>query len=556
MPENMPRRVQDLLHEFVDRAEELIRVQDHMNSLMSAVISIAEDLSLHSVLERVVQSACELVGARYGALGVIGEDQRLSHFITVGIDEDQVRLIGDFPTGHGVLGQLIRDPKPLRLHDLHEHPVSVGFPPNHPPMKTFLGVPVRVRDAVFGNLYLTEKANGQDFTVEDEELATALAAAAGVAIQNARLYEESRCRQRWLEAGMATSQELIGDGRGMADDGLELVAEGALRASEAVLGVVAEWEPDSLRPRVAVGSLALSGGAPMPKAPPLEEAAERGVPALLHDPAMVFGTEAAGKLGQVLAIPLHHNGSPGKLLLLARQAGASPYTLSDLDSGAVFGSHVGLALDLNRARRRREETLIDIDRDRIAQDLHDLVIQRLFAAGLSVQGLRRFAESPEADARISRITSELDESIRELRSTIYSLGRLAERSEDPISRTLLELVSDALHGTSITPRFNVSGRVDDIPSPIARQLLAVVSEAVSNAVRHSGGANLEVSLTVEASTLELLVKDDGHGFEHPTRASGLMHMRHRAESLGGESRVDSAQGAGTTVQWRVPLPEG
>lgn len=558
MPDEMPRRVQDLLHEFVERAEELVHIQDHMNSLMVAVISLAEDLSLQSVLERVVRSGCELVGARYGALGVIDEDQRLSHFITVGIDEREVRLIGDLPTGHGVLGQLIRDPKPLRLHDLHKHPVSVGFPENHPPMRTFLGVPIRVRGAVFGNLYLTEKANGQDFTVEDEELAIALAAAAGVAIQNARLYELSRRRQRWLEARMATSEELISDVTRSPEEDLDLVAERALPASESVLAIMAEHsrgEGAFLSARSSVGDLALPQGARLPALPVLEAAAEEGRPVLVRDPSTLFEEGTAEKLGDVLAIPLGQAGQPGPMLLLVRQAGTSPYTQADLDSAAVFGSHVGLALGLNRARRQREETLIDIDRDRIAQDLHELVISRLFAVGMSIQGLRGFSSGSGSEAKIAAITKELDESIRELRTTIYSLEDGRHPGEQPFSRTLVDLVSGAVRDAPVVPQFNVSGRVDDLPSPIARQVLAVVSEAVSNAVKHSGAAHLAVSLTTEPGVLEVLVEDDGQGFDDPARVSGLAHMRHRADSLGGQCTVDSSAQRGTTVRWRIPLPQ-
>ncbi|HKU11817.1 MAG TPA: GAF domain-containing protein [Sinomonas sp.] len=530
--------------------------QDHMSSLVAAVVSLARDLSLQSVLERVVQSACELVGARYGALGVIGEDRRLSHFITVGIEDERVRLIGDRPTGHGVLGELIRDPKPLRLHNLHEHPVSVGFPEHHPPMKTFLGVPIRVRDAVFGNLYLTEKEDGADFTAEDEELATALAAAAGAAIQNARLYEESRARQRWLEAGVATSEELIADQLQSPEEGLDLVAERALQASDSVLAVVAEPDPEegTLRVCTAVGALALPAGGRIPHPQALKEASTSGRALVVRDPAEVFGSSPGTKLSQVLAMPIGH-ASPGtRLLLLARQGGAQGYSRTDVASADVFGAHIGLALDLNRARRDREETLIGLDRDRIAQDLHDLVIQRLFAAGLRIQALRRFTTGPAADARIGEVTAELDASIRELRNTIYSLGTRDSTALETFSRKFLDTLRKALHEADLKPHIDLTGIVDDIPSPIARQVLAVLSEAASNAVRHSHAANLTVSVVLENGNLELLVKDDGQGFEDPSRISGLANMQQRAQALGGSCTIKSAQGRGTAVRWRIPFP--
>lgn len=553
MPHRMPRRAQELLQEFIERAHELLRIQGHMNTLMGAIVSMTEDLSLQSVLERVAQSAAELVGARYAAIGVIGPDQTLDHFITVGIDEEGVQLIGDLPLGHGVLGQLIREPNPLRLHDLHEHPMSAGFPEDHPPMKTFLGVPVRVRDAVFGHLYLTEKEGGEDFTVEDEELASALAAAAGVAIQNARLYEDSRHRQRWLEAGMEASASLIMEDSPSPEDDLDLVAEHALHASDAMLAVIARPEGDALRVHTAVGALALPAGEDVSYSPTLHEVDEERRPAILRDPAEVFGPGAEEKLGQVLAIPLGHSIAGNRLLLLARQAGGGPFTQADLDSGAAFGSHVALALDLNLLHRQREEALISVDRDRIAQDLHDLVIQRLFAAGLSVQNLRRFTTEPAAEARITMLTEELDESIRELRSTIYSLRARESRGEG-LSRSLLNAVREGVQNTSITPRITVAGRIDDMPAALASQVLAVAREAVSNAVRHSGAVSIAVALSISDGAVELAVEDDGQGFTAPGRVSGLANMEQRATSLGGTCRIDSTPGVGTNVIWRVPLP--
>ena len=564
MPDRLPRRLQGLLKEFVSRAEELMRLQEHMNGLLAAVISIAEDLTLQSVLERVVRSARELVGARYSALAVISEDHALSDFVASGVD-DEAKLLGTLSMDEGVLAELIRDPKPMRLHSLHEHLVSEGIPEDHPATTTFLGVPIRVRDSVFGNLFLTGKDDGEDFTVEDEELAAAFAAAAGVAIQNARLFEESRRRQRWLEAGMDASTALIARG-GMpsanlipfedldASEDLDLVAERALRVSDSVLGVIARAEGDELHVRTAVGTLALAAGSQIEFSPALRSVDDKAGPIIIKDAAQVFGSAVSDKLGCVLAVPLGHSGMGNRMLLLARASGSGPYPPSDLDSAAAFGSHVGLALDLNRANRQREEALLSFDRDRIAQDLHDLVIQRLFAAGLSVQNLRRFTTDPTAEARISKVTDELDETIRELRNTIYSL-RTEESPEESFSRTLLNTLQERLHNTGIRPRISVAGRIDVIPSHIARQILAVVTEAVSNAVRHSEANSVSVALTSEDGIVELIVEDDGQGFEAPARTSGLANIEHRATSLNGTSDVVSAPGQGTKVRWRVPLPD-
>ncbi|NUP73623.1 MAG: GAF domain-containing sensor histidine kinase [Sinomonas sp.] len=540
-----------------------MRLQEHMNGLLAAVVSIAEDLTLQPVLERVVESARSLVGARYGALGVIGEGQALSHFVTVGIDDRAAVVFQDLRTEEGPLARLFSDPK--QAHGLHEVPRADGLPEEAPAGRSVLAVPIRVRGTVFGNLYLTEKADGEEFTVEDEELASAFAAAAGVAIQNARLYDESRRRQRWLEAGMQASITLIGSRSAFGEDGevfddldspadLELVAERALHASESVLAIIARPAGGALQVRTALGTLALGAGEEISFSPALRDLDELGKPALIRDPAEVLGPEAPEKLGGLLAVPLGHTEDGNRVLLLARPAGTGPYSPSDLDSAAVFGSHVGLALDLNLANRQREDALLSLDRDRIAQDLHDLVIQRLFAAGLSVQNLRRFATDPAAEARISQVTEELDETIRELRNTIYSL-RTQESPDVSFSRTLLNTVREGLQNTPIRPRISVSGRVDDVPARIAHQLLAVVSEAVSNAVRHSGARNVGVSVTSDEGILELVVDDDGRGFDNPLRVSGLGNIRQRAASLGGSSAIESGLGQGTKVTWRVPLPD-
>lgn len=552
MPHRWPRKAQDLLSDFIDRAQELLRVQGHMNNLMGAIVSMTEDLSLPSVLERVAQSAADLVEARYAAIGVIDEDGTLTHFITVGTGEEGSRLIGDWPSGHGVLGEVIRDSKPVRIQNILDHAVADGVPENHPPMSSFLGVPIRVRDAVFGNLYLTEKEGGEEFTAEDEELAATLAAAAGVAIQNARLYEESRQSQRWLEAGVATSESLIMDSSPTPEEDLALVAERALTVSDSLLAVVACPEGEGLRVRAAIGALALAFGETLNFTKDLHDVDQRRRPAVLRNPEEVFGPGSGEKLGHVLAIPLGRSASDGnKLLLLARQAGGGSFSPADLDFGGAFGSHVGLALDLNVAHRQREEALLSVDRDRIARDLHDLVIQRLFAAGLSVQSLRRFTTGPAAEDRIDKLTEELDDSIRELRSTIYSLQAEQTGHED-IGQALFNAVHEPLRNTPITPTVNVEGRISQLPSPIAREVLAVVTEAVSNTAKHSQAQHVAVALSVLESGVEVIVEDDGEGFTHTDRVSGLANIRRRAESLGGTSSIDSAAGQGTKVTWSIP----
>jgi GAF domain-containing protein len=230
-------RLDALLQELLGRVDEIMDSQERLRALLDAVVGIGADLDLSSTLDRIVTAACELVGARYGALGVVGDDgERLTRFVTHGVTADEIAAIGPYPEGHGILGLLIDHPEPLRLTDLAQHPRSFGFPPNHPPMRSFLGVPIRTRDHVFGNLYLTEKAEGADFTEDDERTMTALAAAAGVVIDNARLYADTERRRRWHEVTAEITQFVLGDFD--PQQAMQLIAARAREVSGSVLGTV------------------------------------------------------------------------------------------------------------------------------------------------------------------------------------------------------------------------------------------------------------------------------------------------------------------------------
>jgi two-component system, NarL family, sensor histidine kinase DevS len=551
-------RIEDLLRDFLSRAGELLEAQEHMRGLLEAVVAVAEDLSLEAVLDRVVTSACRLLRARYGALGVIGEDKSLSHFVTVGIDEDLASRIGPLPTGHGVLGLLITEPAPLRLHDLHEHPKSYGFPENHPPMKSFLGVPVRVRDVVFGNLYLTEKEGDGDFTPEDEDLAVALAAAAGVAIENARLYEDARRRASWLEACMEVTGRMLSDDR-MAEPNevtLDLIADKALRESGSQLALI-------LVPDGGVGSYAVAGAAgagserfagsilPMDSAE-IREVAATGKPACLDEYVDILGGPAGLSLGKLLAIDLSAQGAHHGLLLLVRASGTGPFAKTDVEMGAVFGSHVALALELDRIHRLREQLVVFTDRDRIARDLHDVVIQRLFAAGLSIQSLRRFTTGEPALTRIDAVTAELDATIRDLRNTIYSL-QASSGEQGLLSSRILQAVRNATRSLPFAPHLTLTGAVDSVfDDGTVTNALAVISEGLSNAVRHSDAHAISVSVSLEGGMLTLIIEDNGRGFSDPVPGNGLVNMEQRAFELDGSCSIKSVPEQGTTLVWSVP----
>lgn len=552
-------RMDELLTDFVDRAGELVSAQQRMQGLLNAVVALAEDLSLEAVLHRVVSSACDLLQAQYGALGVIGRDRALSHFITVGIDEELARKIGPLPTGHGVLGLLIRDPKPLRLHDLGQHPDAYGFPKNHPPMKSFLGVPVRVRDVVFGNLYLTQKKGGGDFTDEDEELAEALAAAAGVAIENARLYDDARRRTAWLQACMDVTGKMMGDAEtpeGLSG-GLDMIAARALRESSSDLALILVQEGGSGSYRIAgaAGSLAPQWvGRLLPfDSVEIDVVLATGKAALIDDASSALGRGEGMGAGRLLVIDLSAHGTHHGLLVLERDKASGTFSGTDMEMGPVFGSHVALALELARAHRMREQIAVFSDRDRIARDLHDLVIQRLFAAGLSIQSLRRYMTGEPAARTIQTVTAELDETIRELRNTIYSLSD-SEAEKELLSSRVLEAVRTGTQSLPFVPLLTLTGPIDAIrDEETALNILAVITEGLSNAVRHSGADSIRVSVSVDEGFVCVAIQDNGTGFSVPSPGNGLSNMEHRARTLGGTFEVASSPEAGTALTWSAPV---
>ncbi|WP_343320141.1 GAF domain-containing protein [Arthrobacter sp. TMP15] len=556
LPAAAGTRIEDLLREFVDRAGELLSTQERMRGLLEAVVSVAEDLSLDAVLERVVRSACTLLDARYAALGVIAEDQSLSHFITVGIDEELIRKIGPLPTGHGVLGLLTSDPHPMRLRDLHDHPASYGFPEHHPSMVSFLGVPVRVRGRVFGNLYLTEKSDGADFTAEDEELAVALAAAAGVAIENARLFEDARRRSSWLEASMSVTGRMMDDDRNITGSSLDMIAATALAESDsalAMIGVSSDKGPD-LFVAAAAGERAslLVGRSLVLDSPEIVEVLRTGVPTVFNDVTGLLGKAEGTTLGPTIVIPLGPQGTNQGLLILAKNQDSESYSKIVVEMSAVFGSHVALALELARTHRLREQIMVFTDRDRIARDLHDVVIQRLFAAGLSMQSMQRLITDKTALERIKNVTTELDETIRDLRNTIYSL-QVSSNETELLSDLILRAVRNAAKPLAFAPRLNLAGPIDStVSEETAKHLLAVLSEGLSNAVRHSKAGVIEVCVDVTADKVTVTIVDDGIGVGEPGRRSGLLNMEKRAKLLNGTFEIESTETTGTRMTWEVP----
>ena len=521
------------------------------------MLVVTSDLDLDTTLRTIVRTAVNLVDARYGALGVRGNGPDLAAFIHEGIDDETRGRIGHLPEGRGVLGVLIDDPKPIRLDEIAQHPSSVGFPPDHPPMRGFLGVPVRIRDEVFGNLYLTEKANGQPFSEDDEVLVEALAAAAGIAIQNARLYEQSMARQAWIEATRDIATELLAG----ADPAtvFRLVADEALTLSEAQLTLVAV-PADEGADVLGAGELLvteLAGNFPEFAEPPT--LAINGTPvgtAYLDRTVRRFdmleltiGDDEVAP-GPALVLPLRTADRIAGVLVTLRSPHAAPFSADQEEMMTAFADQSALAWQLASSQRVARELDVLSERDRIARDLHDHVIQRLFAIGLGLQATVPRARSSDVQQRLSGYVDDLQAVIGEIRTTIFDLhgpasgmARLRQRLDEAVT----QFSNDTLN---ITTRF--IGPLSIVGAALADHAEAVVREAVSNAVQHARATAVQVTVTVE-DELVIEVKDDGRGISDRTKRSGLMNMRYRARKANGSFSVETPQTGGTVLRWTAPL---
>jgi len=549
-------RLDELLQEMLDRVGEVMASRERLRALLDAVVGIGTDLDLRSTLQRIVQAACSLVGARYGALGVIGADRtELSDFITHGLDPETHAKIGDLPHGRGVLGLLITAPHPVRLPDINKHPDSYGFPPHHPPMHSFLGVPVRTREQIFGNLYLAEKQGAPEFSDDDEEIVVALAAAASVAIENARLFALARRRERWLAAAAEITGVLLGTVR--RTEALRLIARRAREVAGAELVMVLLYDEANSRYTVEVAEGADPGCEVLEgKLVPVDSAtvAEFGQEKYRAVEDLRAMAEWPGPVpeGPALAAPLAASNTLQGVLIVTQPAGQY-----GADEDAVllstFAGQAALALERARAQEEREQLVVLEDRERIARDLHDVVIQRLFATGMQLQGaVTHTAGRPEATRRINAAVDDLDATIRDIRRSIFELRATVGTS---LRTELHEAVSAAADTLGFRPVLDTSGPVDTaVPDDIAPELLAVLREALANVARHAGATTVRVSVRAAGNEVILQVEDDGVGMDPALARGGVVNMGERASDLGGSFEAGAGTGGrGTTVTWRVPL---
>jgi signal transduction histidine kinase len=547
-----------LLTQLVERAQEVLAAQGRLRGLLRANQLIIGHLALPDVLRGIVEAARELIGARYVALGVIAPTGGLAEFVHAGMPADVVEGIGHRPEGKGLLGALIEDPRPIRLRRIADDPRSSGFPDGHPPMDSFLGVPIRIRTEVFGNLYLAESQSGA-FSAEDEELARALAATAAVAIENARLYEAARTHGQWLQASAAITRQLLSTDSGAAD-ALRLIAERGLEIAEADLVTVVRPRQDGevLHVEVAVGRRAadLAG---------LDVAAAGSLAGRVFDtgealrlsrpqgtglrPMTVGGLD----VGPVMALPLTGSERVLGVLTMARDLGRQEFSAGDLEMASGFASQAAIAIELAAARAERRRAEMLDERERIAADLHDHVIQRLFAAGLSLQGIVVGMAPGAARDRITATVDDLDTTIRQIRTSIFHLQRPPSAAPVGVRARLLDVAEQASATLGFDPAVRFSGLIDTLPEALADDLEAVLREALSNVARHARARSVDVDITTGGDRVTLEVRDDGVGMGATTRRSGLANLRHRAERHGGTFTAEPADPTGTRLTWSVPV---
>ncbi|WP_255497128.1 MULTISPECIES: GAF domain-containing sensor histidine kinase [Mycobacteriaceae] len=541
--------------------DELLGARDQMEHLLRIIVGLAADLDLDATLRRIVTAAIELTGATYGALGVLSPDGSLASFLHSGLDDTTAEAIGHLPVGKGVLGVLLEHPAPLRLSDLTAHPSAVGFPEHHPPMHAFLGVPITIRDTGFGSLYLTEPKGRREFSESDEAVARALASAAAVAIDNARLFENARSAATWVEASRAITTAVLSDTEPVQQP-LRLIAEKACELTHSEQGIVLvpsdpDLPADSVEELVVSTAVGLMADTVVGQLIPVEgsttgEVFRSRVPLITE--SFRHPIQAFTDVGQrpAIVMPLCDQQSVLGVLAVARNMHETPFDTHHLKLMRDFADHATVALRLAESREQAQEMSLIADRERIAHDLHDHVIQRLFAAGMDLQGTIARCRSEDINKRLDRTIDDLQSTIEEIRTTIFALQ---SRSHDAdgfrkrIQTAITELTDDRDIETSV----HLSGPLQIVEAGVAAHALAVVIEAVSNAVRHSGASHLSVGVDV-SDHLTVDVVDDGCGIDQTNRRrSGLANFERRAQLVGGTCTITTAPGSGTHIHWAAPL---
>jgi signal transduction histidine kinase len=535
--------------------------EDRAARLLQAGMVLASELSLPAVLQSIVELAVELTEAHYGAVGVLGSgEDRIAEFITTGISDEARALIGHIPQGHGVLGQLIDDPRPLRLPKVSDHPSSSGFPANHPPMTTFLGAPVMGRGQVFGNIYLTEKSGDVEFTREDEDALVILAAQAGVAVANARIHEESERRRRSLEAVSELSERIIS-----GEDTARVLVTVAANARELVhadLAMIVGRPPGAAIPAVMVAdghAAEQLRGMTVPADGSISgEVMRTGRPMVVEEalghPHAYEPLVTAGDMGPSIFVPLRLHGQVFGTLLVANRRLGRAFSGDDVALVQTFANQASVALENASAKEDRERLSLLDERERIGRELHDGVIQSLFAVGMSLQGIALASQEHETHRRLDGAVEELDRAIRDLRNYIFGLRPiiLADHHLDAALQELVQVFSES-SGVVTIAEVEVGAAL--ALAKVSADVIQLVREALSNVRRHARASTCRVSLRLEGESAILEIDDDGRGFDPGAarKGLGLDNLRQRAQGLGGEGKIESVPGEGTLVSIRLSV---
>ncbi|MDT4919451.1 MAG: hypothetical protein QOI15_353 [Pseudonocardiales bacterium] len=555
-PDLPKMELDDLIDQLVERAQGVKHVQGRLRALLRAIETVTGDLALETVLRNVVEAACELTHARYGALGVISHDRSLEQFIYVGVDAETAARIGDLPRGKGLLGALITDPHPIRLQHMIDDSRSVGFPPNHPPMDSFIGVPIHVRGDIYGNLYLAESEAGE-FSAEDEALLVALGLAAGTAISHARLYQESGLKQRWLEASVEISAQMLA---ASGEDPLHLIARRArsIAGADAVTVSLLSADRASLIVEVAFGGGAedLIGRRFSATETLGGRVVETGV-AVLGDTSEDVGPPSdlslVANAGPLMVVPLMGAEKASGVLSLARVVGRRAFGPADLAMAAGFAAHASVALELAVARVAEQKVVLLEDRDRIAMDLHDHVIQELFGVGLRLEGAAGRTDEPLA-TRLRQCVEDIDRTIRRIRSSIFELRGSFLTTEGGVRQRVLEVAGELTAALGFAPHTGFAGLVDiALDEELTGDVVACVRETLTNIAKHAGATSASVDVAIVGGELTVTVSDNGVGFGNPTHYGGLGNLRARAQKRHGSFELEPGPRGGTVVRWRVSI---
>lgn len=550
-------RLRQMLTEMQDRIEQMTASREHFDGLLEAMLTVSSGLDLAATLRRIVDAAIRLVDCHYGALGVLNDSgDGLQDFVYSGIDEHTRLLIGELPTGHGLLGELIDHPASIRLGNIAGHAASVGFPAHHPPMRTFLGVPIRIRGQVYGNLYLTDKAAGQSFTEDDEILIQALAAAAGIAIDNAHLFEQARQRQQWQQAASDIRGELLAAID--PSEVLDLIARRARHLAGADHVLIAR--PDDLDQASAdVTTLIITAYAGTdPSMPGMRIGVDDTAIGRVYRTGTLIRVpeirDAGPPGGSAVLLPLRVSAdSVTGVLAVIRIRGRAPFDDHQLPLAAAFADQAALALKLADDQRQLTALSLIAERDRIARDLHDHVIQRLFAHGLHLQSAHGRSRVPEAQRRLSEMIDDVQDIITDVRTAIFDLHG-GEDDGFALRPALTAIITEQTGESGLRTTVRMTGPLNVVTGPLADHAEAVLREALSNVVHHAHAHHVDVTVSVD-DDLTICVTDDGIGMPPVVTRSGLHNLTTRAQQAGGTCTLTTHDTGGTRLTWNAPLPE-